>query len=78
MAQYFCFLTLINERPQYSKNVSWVNKTYKEFALLLSNYNLSSNPVPDAVILNEYLECIQNLANALDDFLKDHQKALDF
>ncbi len=73
MAQYFCFLTLINERPQYSKNVSWVNKTYKEFALLLSNYNLSSNPVPDAVILNEYLECIQNLANALDDFLKDHQ-----
>lgn len=73
MTHHFCFLTLINERPLCSKNVSWVNKTYKEFAQLLGNYNRSNNPNPDAIILNEYLFCINELAGALDDFLGNHQ-----
>ena len=73
MMHHFCFLTLVNEHAQCSKWVSWVNKTYKKFAQLLSKYNLSNNLNPDAVILNEYLSCILNLADALDDFLDNHQ-----
>lgn len=48
-------------------------KTYNDLANLLKNYNLSHNSNTDAVILYEYLECIQKLANALVDFLKNHQ-----
>ncbi len=72
-AQHYCFLTLIDEKPQCIRKDLWVNKTYKEFALLLSNYNLSNIPDPDAVILHEYVQCITNLADVLDDFLNNHQ-----
>lgn len=72
MTQHFCFLTLIDENPQCS-TVVWEKKTYSDLAGLLSQSNLSNKRNPDAVILKEYLDCIKNLANALDDFLNYHQ-----
>lgn len=73
MAQHFCFLTLIGEDPQCSRRVVWEKKTYNDLGGLLNNYSLSHNSSTDAVILNEYLECIKNLTDAIDDFLSNHQ-----
>ena len=71
MSQHFCFLTLVNEQPQCS-NAEWENKTYRDFSNLLMKYSLSSTNA-DAVILHEYLQCITNLADVLDDFLNNHR-----
>ena len=73
MAQHFCFLTLIGEDPQCSRRVVWEKKTYDDLGGLLNNYSLSHNSSTDAVILNEYLECIKNLTDAINDFLSNHQ-----
>ena len=70
MKQHFCFLTLVNEKAQCNP---WTNNTYKNFAGLIGDvFHFKSNA--DAVILNEYKLCIEKLADALDDFLKDHKK----
>lgn len=74
MTHHFCFLTLIGEDPQCSRRVVWEKKTYNYLAGLLNNYSLSHNSSTDAVILNEYLDCIKNLTDAIDDFLNYHQK----
>lgn len=72
MSQHFCFLTLVNEQPQCS-NAKWEIKTYRGFSDLLKNYSKPINSNTDKTILYEYFQCITNLANALEDFLDNHQ-----
>ena len=70
---HYCFLTLVNEKPQCTNNV-WVNTTYKSFSIALKNVLANVNRNNDSVILNEYLCCITNLATALDGFINNHQQ----
>lgn len=71
MTPHYCFLTLVHEQSQCSI-AKWENKTYRDFSNLLMKYSLSSTNA-DAVILHEYLQCITNLADVLDDFLNNHR-----
>ena len=71
--KHFCYLTLVNEQPQYINNV-WVNTTYKDFSKALKDALFNVNPNDDYIILKEYLCCITNLAKALDDFINNHQQ----
>ena len=72
----YCFLTLVDEKPQCEKNV-WANTTYKSFSLALKKALTNANSNNDSIILNDYLSCITNLAKALDDFIKNHQQYPD-
>ena len=69
--KHFCYLTLVNEQPQCINNV-WVNTTYKDFSKALKDALFNVNPNDDYIILKEYLCCITNLADALDEFINDH------
>ena len=69
----YCFLTLVDEKPQCEKNV-WANTTYKSFSFALKKALTNANRNNDSVILNEYLCCITNLATALDGFINNHQQ----
>lgn len=73
MKSHYCFLTLVDEKPQCEKNV-WANTTYKSFSLALKKALTNTNGNNDSVILNEYLCCITNLATALDGFINNHQQ----
>lgn len=68
--KHFCFLTLVNEKPQCSK-VTWKNATYKDLASLLNNLQFQTHT--DATILKEYRECIKDMTDILVDFLDNHQ-----
>ena len=66
----FCFLTLIEESPRCSKPVTWVNTKYEDLFNYIKNEKLNSNK--DGIILGEYLDCIQALKNAFNDFKDNH------
>ena len=73
LKSHYCFLTLVNEKPQCTNNV-WANTTYKSFSFALKKALTNANRNNDSVILNEYLCCITNLATALDGFINNHQQ----
>ena len=73
LKSHYCFLTLVNEKPQCTNNV-WANTTYKSFSFALKKALTNDNRNNDSVILNEYLCCITNLATALDGFINNHQQ----
>ena len=71
LKSHYCFLTLVGENPKCTNNV-WENTTYKSFSTALKSVLSNDNRNSDYIILNEYLCCITNLADALDEFINDH------
>ena len=73
LKSHYCFLTLVGENPKCTNNV-WENTTYKSFSTALKSVLSNDNRNSDYIILNEYLCCITNLADALDEFINNHQQ----
>jgi hypothetical protein len=71
--KHFCYLTLVNEKPQCTNNV-WTNTTYQSFSIALKDALENANRNNDSIILNDYLCCITNLSTALADFINNHQQ----
>ena len=70
---HFCLLSLIEETPICSTGVTWVNTQYKKLCEELNKklQNSSAQCDKDHVILNEYVACISQLSNAVNEFLRE-------
>lgn len=67
---HFCFLTLIDEKPQGDSQQKWKNFTYEKlFAMLAIALGTGNKNHEHWIILNEYAKCIKELNDALSDFL---------
>lgn len=67
---HFCFLTLIDEKPQGDSQQRWKNFTYENLYFILANALVTGNKNHKHwIILNEYEKCIKELNDALSDFL---------
>lgn len=67
---HFCFLTLIDEKPQGDSQQKWKNFTYEKlFAMLAIALGTGNKNHKHWIILNEYAKCIKELNDALSDFL---------
>ncbi len=64
--QHYCFLTLIEEKPQGIHSNLWHNYLYSNFYSWLSKPTLSG-------IVKEYADCLSELTGALKDFLNKYQ-----
>ena len=64
--QHYCFLTLIEEKPQGTHINLWHNCLYSNFYSWLSKPTLSG-------IVKEYADCLSELTGALKDFLNKYQ-----
>ena len=64
--QHYCFLTLIEEKPQGTHRKLWHNCLYSNFYCLLKKQTLSG-------IVNEYADCLLELTDALKHFLDNYQ-----
>ena len=65
LKSHYCFLTLVGENPKCTNNV-WKNSTYLSFSKALEKALENGNKNNDYIILNEYLCCITNLADATE------------
>lgn len=64
--QHYCFLTLIEEKPQGTHSNLWHNCLYSNFYGWLIKLTLSG-------IVKEYADCLSELTGALKDFLNKYQ-----
>lgn len=68
---YFCFLTLTGEEPQGGKKDRWVRKTYGELiSIIEANNSWLNRGNSHCQFLQEYIESIKELDNALRDFIE--------
>ena len=67
---HFCFLTLIDEKPQGDSQQRWKNFTYEKlFAMLAIALVTENKNHKHWIILNEYAKCIKEMNDTLSDFL---------
>lgn len=68
--RHFCFLTLIDEKPQGGSQQKWLNSTYEKlYGILACALGNGNKKHEHWIILNEYAKCIKEMNDALSDFL---------
>lgn len=67
--QHYCFLTLIDEKPLGIHKQKWINTKYQDLFNILNSMKRNHGQ-DDNIIFNQYLTCIQELTEALSDFLQ--------